>query len=51
MDLLQGIGQIKKIQVQRLTIIWMNMIKWMCGHTKLERSNGMIREKVGMEQT
>ena len=38
---------IKKVQVQRLMVVEMRMIRWMCGYTRMDRiSNGVIRDLV-----
>jgi len=40
---------VKKTQVQRLMVVEMRMIRWMCGFTRLDRiRNEVIREKVGV---
>ena len=38
---------IKTTQVQRLMVAEMRMIRWMCGHTRMDRiRNGVIRDLV-----
>ena len=38
---------LKKTQVQRLMVVEMRMIKWMCGYTRRDRiRNGVIRNLV-----
>jgi len=40
---------IKKTQVQRLMVAEVRMIRWMCGHTRLDKiKNVVIRERVGV---
>ena len=40
---------IKKTQLQRVMVAEMGMIRWMCGHTILDRiRNVMIRDNIGM---
>ena len=38
---------LKKMQVQRLTVVEMRMIRWMCGYTRIDRiRNRVIRDLV-----
>ena len=40
---------VKKIQVQRLMVMEMRMIRWMCEFTRLDRiKNEVIRKKVAV---
>ena len=40
---------IKKAQVQRMRVAEMRMIRWICGHTRLDRiRNEVIRGKIGV---
>ena len=39
---------IKKYQVQRMKVVEMRMLCWMCGHTRLDSIiNEVIRDKAG----
>jgi len=43
---------IKKLQVQRMKVAEMRMIRWMCGHTRLDKiRNEVIRSKIGVAAT
>jgi len=40
---------IKRSQVQRMRVVEMGMIRWMCGHTRLDKiKNEVIRGKIGV---
>jgi len=40
---------IKKTQVQRMKVAEMRMIRWMCGHTRLDKiRNEVIRSEIGV---
>ena len=40
---------IKKSQVHRMKVVEMRMIRWMCGHTRLDKiRNEVIRSKIGV---
>ena len=40
---------IKKSQVQRMRVAEMRMIRWICGHTRLDKiRNEVIRGKIGV---
>ena len=40
---------IKKSQVQRMRVAEMRMIRWICGHTRLDKiRNEVIRAKIGV---
>ena len=40
---------VKKTRVQRMKVAKMRMIRWMCGHTRLNRiRNEMTRDEVGV---
>ena len=40
---------IKKSHVQRMRVAEMRMIRWICGHTRLDKiRNDVIRDKIGV---
>jgi len=40
---------IKKSHIQRMRVIEMRMIRWICGHTRLDKiRNEVIRSKIGV---